>query len=242
MTKSNRNPNKIILPPFLRGVAALLSLTFVISWGIPALAVSPEIRIDETRTLLEDSDTKGEGYLVVEASTPVGFEGILCVELQKKVSSGKVTIQISPADYYIGGQYMEPGTYIVRKAYALNDETAIVEADREEITVATDGDTHLQLTVETDPAAEEAWLAMMETYTLPELPTEETTESTESFSTPTEETPGAEETEEATQSQQLNPTYAESSIVKTILKLLKSLALTAIFGGAVYFFVEKLRK
>ena len=130
MTKSNRNPNKIILPPFLRGVAALLSLTFVISWGIPALAVSPEIRIDETRTLLEDSDTKGEGYLVVEASTPVGFEGILCVELQKKVSSGKVTIQISPADYYIGGQYMEPGTYIVRKAYALNDETAIVEADR----------------------------------------------------------------------------------------------------------------
>ena len=222
-------------------VVAVLICAMMILPCIPAVqAVSPDIRIDETKTLLEDSDTDGEGYLIVEAATPQGFEGILRVELLRKNAYKKVTIDISPDDFYMGGQYLEPGAYTVKKAFAMNDKTAIVEADQESITVAADADAHLHLTVSTDPAAEEAWLAMMETYTMPQLPTEATVEANTEATTV--ETVELEETEVTIHPHLEELEDPSPSIWKTVWSLLKSLALTAIFGGTVYLMVEKFRK
>lgn len=223
------------------------ALVLMVFYAAPALAASPDVKIDETTTLLEDSSTRQTGYLTVEAETPVGFEGTLCVDLQRKWSFQKTTIQISPIDYYIGGQYLEPGDYTVKKVYALSDDTVTVEADLEEVTIVLDGDTHLLLTVTTDPASEEAWLAMMETYTLPDLPTDAAAPDESISPAPTEATSTIDTVPNESEVKSTEPTreeisVIEVSIVKTILNLLKSLALTAIFGGAVYFFVEKLRK
>lgn len=244
MTDSGKSRRKKWTFSYVTIAAVLLSLTLVISCGLPALAVSSEIRIDETTTLLEDSSTRQTGYLTVEAETPVGFEGTLCVDLQRKWSFQKTTIQISPIDYYIGGQYLEPGDYTVKKAYALSDDTVAVEADLEEVTVALDGDAHLLLTVTSDPASEEAWLAMMETYTLPDLPTDaaapdESIAPTET--SPTIDTTPGENEDKGTEPEQGGISVVEVSIVKSILGLMKSLAITALFGAVVYFAVEYIR-
>lgn len=220
--------------------AALTCLTLILPCTPAVRAASADIRIDETKTLLEDSNTSGEGYLVVEATTPDGFEGILCVELRKQKGYKKVSIEISPDDFYLGGQYLEPGEYVVKKAFAMNDKTAIVEADQEAITVTADADAHLRLKVSTDPAAEESWLAMMETYTMPQLPTEQTAAAMETDTT--HETEGPVETEETIQLQVEELKDPSPSIWKTVWSLLKSLALTALFGGTVYLLVEKFRK
>ena len=106
-----------------RILCAALLLGLLLSVSCPVFAAEGDIKIDETKSLLEDSDTSGEGYLRVEATTPVGFEGTLCVELRRGFKS--VTVQLSPYEYYISGQYLEPGTYTVKKAYALNDDSAL---------------------------------------------------------------------------------------------------------------------
>ncbi len=221
------------------------ALVLMVLCAAPALAASPDIKIDETTTLLEDSSTRQTGYLTVEAETPVGFEGTLCVDLQKKWSFQKTTIQISPIDYYIGGQYLEPGDYTVKRVYTLSDDTVAVKADMEEVTVALDGDAHLLLTVTSDPASEEAWLAMMETYTLPDLPTDAAApdESIAPMETsPTINTTPSENEDKGTEPEQGEISVVEVSIVKSILGLMKSLAITALFGAGVYFAVEYIRK
>lgn len=222
--------------------AALVLLVFC---AVPVFAASSDVRIDETTTLLEDSSTRQTGYLTVEAETPVGFEGTLCVDLQKRWSFQKTTIQISPIDYYIGGQYLEPGDYTVKKVYALNDDTVAVEANLEEVTVALDGDAHLLLTVTSDPASEEAWLAMMETYTLPDLPTDAAAPDESIAPTETSQTidtTPSENEDKGTEPEQGEISVVEVSIVKSILGLMKSLAITALFGAGVYFAVEYIRK
>ena len=187
---------------------------------------------------LEDSDTSGEGYLRVEATTPVGFEGTLCVELRRGFFKS-VTIQLSPYEYYISGQYLEPGTYTVKKAYALNDASAIVTADLDEVVIDTDGDVLLQLTVTTDPKEDEEWLAMMETYTYPELPSDPVTEATE----PAEESTDCEIVTVTTgDAQETTPVEIVSSGGTTALGLLKSMVVTAILGLLVYLLVKKLRE
>ena len=187
---------------------------------------------------MEDSDTSGEGYLRVEATTPVGFEGTLCVELRRGFFKS-VTIQLSPYEYYISGQYLEPGTYTVKKAYALNDDSAIVTADLDEVVIDTDGDVLLQLTVTTDPKEDEEWLAMMETYTYPELPSDPVTEATE----PTAESTDCEIVTVTTgDARETAPVEIASSGGATALGLLKSMVVTAILGLLFYLLVKKMRE
>lgn len=216
---------------------AVLLLGLLISVSCPVFAAEGDIRIDETKSLLEDSDTSGEGYLRVEAATPVGFEGTLCVELRRGFSKS-VTIQLSPYEYYISGQYLEPGTYTVKKAYALNDASAIVTADPDEVVIDTDGDVLLQLTVTTDPKEDEEWLAMMETYTYPELPSDPVTEATE----PAEESTDCDTVPVTTAVRETAPIETVSSGGTTALGLLKSMVVTAILGLLFYLLVKKLRE
>lgn len=216
-------------------VALLLGL--LLSVSCPVFAAEGDIKIDETKSLLEDSDTSGEGYLRVEATTPVGFEGTLCVELRRGFKS--VTVQLSPYEYYISGQYLEPGTYTVKKAYALNDDSAIVTADSDEVVVDTDGDVLLQLTVTTDPKADEEWLAMMETYTYPELPSDPVTEAAE----PPEESTSYEIVTVTTgDAQETAPIEVVSSSGTTALGLLRSMVATVVLGLLFYLLVKKIRE
>lgn len=220
-----------------RILCAALLLGLLLSVSCPVFAAEGDIKIDETKSLLEDSDTSGEGYLRVEATTPVGFEGTLCVELRRGFKS--VTVQLSPYEYYISGQYLEPGTYTVKKAYALNDDSAIVTADSDEVVVDTDGDVLLQLTVTTDPKADEEWLAMMETYTYPELPSDPVTETTE----PPEESTSYEIVTVTTgDAQETAPIEVVSSSGTTALGLLRSMVATVVLGLLFYLLVKKIRE
>lgn len=220
-----------------RILCAALLLGLLLSVSCPVFAAEGDIKIDETKSLLEDSDTSGEGYLRVEATTPVGFEGTLCVELRRGFKS--VTVQLSPYEYYISGQYLEPGTYTVKKAYALNDDSAIVTADSDEVVVDTDGDVLLQLTVTTDPKADEEWLAMMETYTYPELPSDPVTEATE---TPEESTSYEIVTVTTGDAQETAPIEVVSSSGTTALGLLRSMVATVVLGLLFYLLVKKIRE
>lgn len=220
-----------------RILCAALLLGLLLSVSCPVFAAEGDIKIDETKSLLEDSDTSGEGYLRVEATTPVGFEGTLCVELRRGFKS--VTVQLSPYEYYISGQYLEPGTYTVKKAYALNDDSAIVTADSDEVVVDTDGDVLLQLTVTTDPKADEEWLAMMETYTYPELPSDPVTEATES---PVESTSYEIVTVTTGDAQETAPIEVVSSSGTTALGLLRSMVATVVLGLLFYLLVKKIRE
>lgn len=84
MTRRKRNA---LFSVFVKRIfCAVLLLGLLISVSCPVLAAEGDIKIDETKSLLEDSDTSGEGYLRVEATTPVGFEGTLCVELRRGFS------------------------------------------------------------------------------------------------------------------------------------------------------------
>lgn len=220
-----------------RILCAALLLGLLLSVSCPVFAAEGDIKIDETKSLLEDSDTSGEGYLRVEATTPVGFEGTLCVELRRGFKS--VTVQLSPYEYYISGQYLEPGTYTVKKAYALNDDSAIVTADSDEVVVDTDGDVLLQLTVTTDPKADEEWLAMMETYTYPELPSDPVTEATEP---PVESTSYEIVTVTTGDAQETAPIEVVSSSGTTALGLLRSMVATVVLGLLFYLLVKKIRE
>lgn len=220
-----------------RILCAALLLGLLLSVSCPVFAAEGDIKIDETKSLLEDSDTSGEGYLRVEATTPVGFEGTLCVELRRGFKS--VTVQLSPYEYYISGQYLEPGIYTVKKAYALNDDSAIVTADSDEVVVDTDGDVLLQLTVTTDPKADEEWLAMMETYTYPELPSDPVTEATEQ---PEESTSYEIVTVTTGDAQETAPIEVVSSSGTTALGLLRSMVATVVLGLLFYLLVKKIRE
>lgn len=112
-------------------------------------------------------------------------------------------------------------------------------ADLDEVVIDTDGDVLLQLTVTTDPKEDEEWLAMMETYTYPELPSDPVTEATE----PAEESTDCEIVTVTTgDAQETTPVEIVSSGGTTALGLLKSMVVTAILGLLVYLLVKKLRE
>ena len=90
-----------------------------------------------------------------------------------------------------------------------------------------------------DPKEDEEWLAMMETYTYPELPSDPVTEATE----PAEESTDCEIVTVTTgDAQETTPVEIVSSGGTTALGLLKSMVVTAILGLLVYLLVKKLRE
>ena len=78
--------------------------------------------VEETYIPLPEPSLEGLGYVAISADPPLGFEGILCVEFQRKGSAQTDTIQISGLDYYAGGAWLKEGTYLVKDTYVLDSD------------------------------------------------------------------------------------------------------------------------
>lgn len=110
------------------------------------------------------------GWLSIHADTPVGFEGIICVELQN-VSTGLLDLlQMDALTEYSSSYRLFSGEYIVTQAYILSSDHFIVQYPDDVLNVNSDNIT-LNLTVTADQQFEDA-LEDIRTNYEPSIPPE----------------------------------------------------------------------
>ena len=127
--------------------------------------------VEETYVPLPEPSLEGLGYVAISADPPVGFEGILCVEFQRKGSAQTDTIQISGLDYYAGGAWLKEGTYLVQNAYVLDSDHFSVTPSTGEIVVSQEQDASLFLTITVDEEQEAQREQLAETFEPEPVPT-----------------------------------------------------------------------
>ena len=127
--------------------------------------------VQETYVPLPEPSLEGLGYVAISADPPLGFEGILCVEFQRKGNAQTDNIQISGLDYYAGGAWLEEGTYLVKDAYVLDSDHFSVTPSSMEIYVSQEQDASLFLTVTVDEDQEAHRDQLAETFEPEPVPT-----------------------------------------------------------------------
>lgn len=127
--------------------------------------------VEETYIPLPEPSLEGLGYVAISADPPLGFEGILCVEFQRKGSSQTDTIQISGLDYYAGGAWLKEGTYLVKDTYVLDSDHFSVTPSTGEIVVFQEQDASLFLTITVDAEQEAHREQLAETFEPEPVPT-----------------------------------------------------------------------
>lgn len=127
--------------------------------------------VEETYVPLPEPSLEGLGYVAVSTDPPVGFEGILCVEFQRKGSAQTDTIQISGLDYYAGGAWLKEDTYLVQNAYVLDSDHFSVTPSAGEISVSQEQDASLFLTIIVDEKQEAHREQLAETFVPESVPT-----------------------------------------------------------------------
>lgn len=150
---------------FLGILLAVLCLVCVLS---PVASASI---VQETYIPLPEPSLEGLGYVAISADPPVGFEGILCVEFQRKGSAHTDTIQVSGLDYYAGGAWLKEGTYLVQNAYVLDSDHFSVTPSAGEIVVFQEQDASLFLTIIVDEEQEAHREQLAETFEPEPVPT-----------------------------------------------------------------------
>lgn len=127
--------------------------------------------VEETYIPLPEPSLEGLGYVSISADPPLGFEGILCVEFQRKGNAQTDTIQISGLDYYAGGAWLKEGTYLVQNAYVLDSDHFSVTPSAGEIVVFQEQDASLFLTIIVDEEQEAHREQLAETFVPESVPT-----------------------------------------------------------------------
>lgn len=127
--------------------------------------------VEETYIPLPEPSLEGLGYVAISADPPVGFEGILCVEFQRKGSAHTDTIQVSGLDYYAGGAWLKEGTYLVKDTYVLGSDHFSVTPSAGEIAVSQEQDASLFLTIIVDEEQEAHREQLAETFEPEPVPT-----------------------------------------------------------------------
>ena len=127
--------------------------------------------VEETYIPLPEPSLEGLGYVAISADPPLGFEGILCVEFQRKGSTQTDTIQVSGLDYYAGGAWLKEGTYLVKDVYVLDSDHFSVTPSAEEISVSQEQDVSLFLTIIVDKEQEAHREQLAETFVPESVPT-----------------------------------------------------------------------
>ena len=127
--------------------------------------------VEETYTPLPEPSLEGLGYVSISADPPLGFEGILCVEFQRKGNAQTDTIQISGLDYYAGGAWLKEGTHLVKDAYVLDSDHFSVTPSAGEIVVFQEQDASLFLTITVDEEQEAHREQLAETFVPESVPT-----------------------------------------------------------------------
>lgn len=150
---------------FLGTLLTVLCLVFVLS---PVASASI---VEETYVPLPEPSLEGLGYVAITADPPVGFEGILCVEFQRKGSAHTDTIQVSGLDYYAGGAWLKEGTYLVKDTYVLDSDHFSVTPSAGEIVVFQEQDASLFLTIIVDEEQEAHREQLAETFVPDSVPT-----------------------------------------------------------------------
>lgn len=150
-------------------------------------AAEPAEIVDETWTILEDNYMDSFGWLALSADPPVGFEGILCLELSG-LAGKKETIELTSMTEYIGGKWLPEGTYTVTDAYVPNSDHFLVQCNGTEVVISNSEDAALILTLQEAVDVEATLESIIESFEpdIPTMPPETIESSTEPEFIPTE--------------------------------------------------------
>lgn len=175
----------------------------------------PEI-VEETFTPLDDDTMDSMGYLTLQAMPPDGFSGNIRIDLRKRSTGARKTVELTAWEEYYTGVWLPVGSYQVTSGYIPDGEHFTVSWDPDEILISRDTDAALTITVASDGSTEAEISGKMETFSPP----------------PESETVQAETTVETTG----NPTepQTEEPAVFSARRLLIDVLAAAIFAGVVF--------
>lgn len=132
-----------------RYLAMLVILLMIISIAPTAFAEDETYIVDETVTIIEDHTFDDYGWLSVYANVPMGYEGMICLELKNQYGQIQL-IQIPPDNMHVGGAWLLEGVYEVSRVYDPND-MLIGTCETESVEISHNSDVKLTLEFESNP-------------------------------------------------------------------------------------------
>lgn len=206
-----------------RYFAMLVILLMIISIAPTAFAEEETYIVDETVTIIEDHTFDDYGWLSVYANVPMGYEGMICLELKNQHGQIQL-IQIPPDNMHVGGAWLLEGVYEVSRIYDPND-MLIGSCETERVEVTHDGDAKITLEFESNPDfTYPEWTGSRtgNSGTIP-APTEEETEATteettaETTEAPTTEPAPSQTSEPASEGEESEKKNIVAEVIVTVV-------------------------
>lgn len=137
----------------------ILVLTFIIClqnvFAVSSTAETKPQIVEETYIPIEDHTFDNMGWLGMRALPPIGFCGIVCVDVKNTATGDVQTVQLEYMDMYIGGQWLEAGDYSIERAYIANGNHFVVESDTSNVHIEPKGKTNIELVIRENPEVAE---------------------------------------------------------------------------------------
>ena len=197
------------------------------------------IVVEETHISIEDHTFDNMGWLGMRALPPVGFCGIVCVDV-RNVDTGDVqTIQLEYGDMYIGGQWLVAGNYAVDRVYVADGDLFLVDSNMDQLCIEPEGKTNMELVIRENPEVVEQFEKEQGTFT-PEPSKQPVIDTTQESETETTTTVTEEETQVTTET--ISSGDSDESDGLSISSVIIVLAATAVFVGFIFLMVVIIRK
>ncbi len=166
---------------FLLTAVLLVSLVGIQAASAAAPQSTGETRIvEETYIPIEDHTFDNMGWLGMRALPPLGFAGVVCVDV-KNISTGEMqTVKLEYMDMYMGGQWLTAGDYAIEKAYIETGNHFLVESNETQVHIAAGTKNDIELVIRENPEAVEQFEKEHAAFT--PKPPAETTEPAETTS------------------------------------------------------------
>lgn len=130
-------------------LAMLVIVLMILSIVPTAFAEDETYIVDETVTIIEDHTFDDYGWLSVYANVPMGYEGMICLELKNQYGQIQL-VQIPPDNMHVGGAWLLEGVYEVSRVYDPND-MLIGTCETESVEISHNSDAKLTLEFESNP-------------------------------------------------------------------------------------------
>lgn len=195
---------------------------------------TPSHIVEETYIPIEDHTFDNMGWLGMRALPPVGFCGIVCVDVKNTASGDVQTVQLEYGDMYIGGEWLDAGDYSIEQAYVANGDHFVVDSDTPSVHIEPGEKIDIELVIRENPEVAEQIEKEHSVFTpmSPEQPLTEATLETEGVASST--VAGA-ETQEATQEVTVSNNPEEST--RSIYDLTIGVIVTILFVGMIFLVV-----
>lgn len=111
--------------------------------------------VEETYIPIEDHTFDNKGWLGMRALPPIGFCGVVCVDVKNTTTGETQTVELKYIDMYMDGLWLDAGNYSIERAYLASGDHFLVESETENVQIEPGKKLNIEFVIRENPDAAE---------------------------------------------------------------------------------------